>query len=126
MLSEFKQFLNIGDSKFSAFFSEFSCVAWRVLNKVFIYVVPRIIIGIIAVPCSVKLSLAASFQGTAELSDSGSMFVKSIAEQSAEVYRLNSFIEGRVFNLFWVNSPAACGVYCFCFLGLIPRPLAAG
>ena len=30
------------------------------------------------------------------------------------------------FNLFWVNSPAACGVYCFCFLGLIPRPLAAG
>jgi hypothetical protein len=30
------------------------------------------------------------------------------------------------FNLFWVNSPAARGVFCFCFLGLILRPLAAG
>ena len=51
-------------------------------------------------------------------------FCKGYKDNSSTKEMLAQVVKN--FNLFWVNSPAACGVSCFCFLGLILRPLAAG
>ncbi len=98
MLSKFKQLVDIGYSKFSAFFIWCAIVKGRVFNKMLVCIFAGVIVGIVVLPSTIKSPLVASFNARPISLVCDSVPVKSIFQKFVGINSINSVGKGRSSN----------------------------
>ena len=87
MICKFKKFLNICNGKFSTCFQRFLFPPGRVFKQVFCCLFAGVVIGVIVVPCAVKMSSAHWSQERSKFINGCSVLVKGIQKNAVGVLR---------------------------------------
>ena len=103
MFSKFKQLFNIGNGKVSALSDRLAFPSRRVFKQVVGCFFAGIIVGIILIPCMIKMSFAYAPQESFKLNYGSAMFIDSGLEDGV---RIGIFIKRRHFEgcEFWSES----------------------
>lgn len=115
MFSKFKKFLNVFDSKFSAFFGRFLYPTRGVFKEIFRCFLAGVVVIAVFIPCFVELGLAFGFQESPKLFNGVTMFFERGQENFVGVFggQERSVFESSQFRIKGGREGIAGGIKSF-------------